>query len=196
MAMGSLASAENTTSQDNTSIASPSSTMSNVQVNPVGDVAESSFGGGVRCSEPTLNTGITQTRTGFGDDMTTGYVNLAIPWGPGFEIDLCEDAARTQNDINMWKLIDAQEQALRREEMHQAQMEKVWLEVAEKEASNVRLCMELHKYVSANPNTEISGFCGKFAPITQDHHKDAPPINTALIPDTHKRISPNKQDRP
>lgn len=194
LSLGALADTNN--AQDNTSISSPSSTMSNVQVNPVGDVAESSYGGGIRCSEPTLNTGVTQTRTGFGDDMTTGYVNFAIPLGPAFNANLCDDAAKTQTNINKHRLLEMQDAALRQDEYHQAKMEQEWLKVAKAEAGMAKICMEMHKYMSGNPNTEVWALCAKFAPITKDHHKGHAEINTALIPDTHERISPNKQDRP
>jgi len=159
------------------------------------DVSYDSFGGGVRCASPTMGITVDQSYLPESQKITTVGTSLNIPLSSTFQVSDCEKAARLQNQIKTWELTERRDTESRKEEYHQAVMEEKWLTVAKREAELASICMELHKKMSANPLTELSGFCEKFAPIAKDHHAGQPPINTALIPETHKRISPNRQDR-
>lgn len=179
---------DTTTNQESTSIASPSSTMSNVQVN-TGDLAESHYGGGVSCAEPTMSVSATRTPH-MGNYYTAG---VSFPMTGVFETSDCDKAARLQNQLRTWELIDRKQISDRKEEMHQVRIEQEWLKVADAQANLATVCARLHKELSANPVSELWAVCSNFAPITANHH--AKPINPDLIPVTHKRISANQKDR-
>lgn len=194
LVLGSLLSlgvmAEDTTNaQDNTSIASPSSTMSNVQVN-TGDLAESHYGRGVSCAEPTMSVSATRTPSN-GNYYTTG---VSFPLTSAFRTSDCDKAARLQNQLNEWEVNDRYVKANRKTEYHQKLMANKELDNAIKEAQLASICIDMHNKMSANPGTMIWEKCNDFAPIIKDHH-GVHKVNNELMPDEHERVAANKVDR-
>jgi len=168
-----------TTTQDNTSIASPTSTMSNVQVN-AGSMARSTFGGGVGCSDATLSVSATRTPS-FGNYVTA---TISTPINSMFQTSDCEKAARTQTSINHQILIDMKVRRVRDSQLHNQVL-------AKRDAELARVCIELHGEVSSNPDSYLSIACSRFSPILKEHH-DKGDMDLSLMPDNHLRISPNR----
>lgn len=177
--------AEDTTSQENTAFVSPSSTMSNVQVN-TGTMARSTFGGGVGCSDATLSVSATKTPS-FGEYYTA---TISTPITAMFKTTDCEKAARTQNQLNQWRQIDLEQAVYQSQERHDKSMQIKDLEIASGQAALAKVCLAMHKAVSANPNIDISKLCSNFAPLLADHHSKK--MNMKLMPKDHERISPTR----
>ena len=170
---------DTTTNQDNTSIASPSSTMSNVQVN-TGSLARSTFGGGVGCDVATLSVSATKTPS-FGEYYTATYT---VPVTAMFKTSDCEKAARTQNQISSQYLTDMKYATKRLNETHDRDMAKA-------DAVIAKLCVGLHGAVSMDPHATMFAMCKKYAPLLDKHH-NLGEMNISLMPDHHKRVSPTK----
>ena len=179
MSSAAFAVEDTTTNQDNTSIASPTSTMSNVQVNS-GSMARSTFGGGVGCSDATLSVSATRTPN-FGNYVTA---TVAMPINSMFQTSDCEKAARTQTSINQQILTDMQIRRVRDSQLHNQVL-------AKRDAELAQVCIKLHGIMSSHQDSYLSSACSRFAPILKEHHQRGE-INKALMPDNHSRISPNR----
>lgn len=159
------------------------------------DLAYDSYGGGIRCASPALSFDVDQSYLPDSQKITTLGTGISIPLGAAFDFNSCEKAANLQNQLNFEELTERRNENIRREEIFQVRAEKEWLEKAILEAQFAKVCLELHKDMSASTHTELWNQCEKYSPITKDHHGGHAPINAALIPDGHGRISPNRQDR-
>lgn len=148
-----------------------------------------SFGGGVSCAQPTLSVSAEKVWMPHSNDVVSTGLTLAIPLGDVFEpVDTCKKAANAKiNDMTAY----TEERAKINKGIARNEAAKATLA----EGNVAKLCIHLHSIMSADQDSDLWDTCAAYAPIVKDHHKGGPELNTALIPNTHRRISPNRQDR-
>lgn len=148
-----------------------------------------SFGGGVSCAQPTLSVSAEKVWMPHSNDVVSTGLTLAIPLGDVFEpVDTCKKAANAKiNDMTAY----SEERASLNAEHVRNQAALATL----REGDVAELCIKLHSIMSADIESDLWDTCANYAPIIKDHHKDGPELNVAIMPNTHRRISPNKQDR-
>lgn len=142
--------ADELNTQDNTSVAQTSSSMSNVQVNNSA-LAESSYGGGVRCSETTMGVSVLRSFDG------TYIPSLSIS-APLFA-SKCKSAAAVQIQTATWRLMDAKHAQSKKDELHEKTLEIKDLQILEQRANLANLCAMLPDYVKTN-NGKLCGHLG------------------------------------
>lgn len=146
-AMLNEANAEEVNGQENTSVSQNSSSMSNVQVNN-SNLSESSYGGGVRCSETTLNAAVLRSF----DGTYIPTVGISTPLFAG----KCKDAADVQIQTAKWRLMDAKHAQEKKDELHAKSLERKELEILSARAQLAQLCLKLPVSI----RSESGNLCG------------------------------------
>ena len=153
----------NQASQQNYSTSSPTSVMSNTQVNS--GTTFDSYGGGVTCARATFNIGAVGAVDGH-SNYNTGtqiYAGVNIPL---FSSKSCEDAAKAQLNIKRQQRLTMQEIMRRDNESHKASMKKKDLQYADLLA---KVCINFHSKVVAKNNSVLAKECESYRVI--DHGK-------------------------
>ena len=165
-------------STDTTSIASPSVDFTAVQ-SVTGQTTESSYGMGVRCSEPTLSAEHIDLGSG-----AKGYtVGVSIGLGSAFDFDNCEKSARQVRWIREQQRMDIEHTKQKRDEMHD-------IEIATKRMRFYNeFCKPGHGSMSLDKNTYEYKLCTSVAFLFDQHVKG---MNTRLMPVGHGRVSPTQ----
>lgn len=128
------------THQNNHSFNSPSSSMSNVQINPWGN-AHDYFGDGVSCSKPSVNVGIAG---GERPHRTMAYASINIPLGS----KACKEVAQTRKLTMEYQL-----------QQMKAEQHKADVLFASKMAS---MCIQINEQVSINEENPLYGECKQY----------------------------------
>ena len=154
---------DNMASQQNYSTSSPTSVMSNTQVNS--GTTFDSYGGGVTCARATFNLGTVGTIGGH-DGFSTGtqiYAGVNIPLFSG---RTCEEAAIAQLNIKRQQKYTMQELRRRDNETHKAEIKRKNLQYADLLA---KVCMNFHSKVVAKNDSVLAKECESYRVI--DHGK-------------------------
>lgn len=152
------------TIQQNESVNSPTSVMSNTQVNS--GVTFDSYGGGVTCSRTTMQLGATSSvnaHSGY-NTGTQLYVGVNIPFGDGSD---CKDAAEAQLLLNKQRTLTLKELMRRDNENHKKEMKRKDLMYADLLA---KVCINFHGKVAAHNDSVMSKECKGYQVI---HHHNA-----------------------
>ena len=158
-----LTSINQDTNQKNSSINSPTSVMSNTQVN--GGVTFDSYGGGVTCARSTVQVGASGnvgSRNGY-NTGTQVYVGVNIPFGSGAD---CKRAANAQLFLNKQRRLTLKELMRRDNEEHRHEMKRKDLMYADLLA---KVCTNFHDKVVAASGSTMAKECKDYLVI--DHHK-------------------------
>lgn len=149
----------NQASQQNYSTSSPTSVMSNTQVNS--GTTFDSYGGGVTCARATFNIGAVGTVDGHSNYNagTQIYAGVNIPLFSGKS---CKDAAKAQLNIKRQQRLTMQEMMRRDNEAHKADMKKKDLQYADLLA---KVCMNFHSKVVAQNDSTLAIECNNYRTI-------------------------------
>lgn len=174
-----------TNAQDNTSVASPTSSISNVVTNN-NSIARSTIGN-VSCSDATIGLSATKTPE-FGNYY---QVSITAPLSSAFTTTECEKAQKMQNQIMAWDYNDRIYARDQRDRMYEKELRFKEAQVVEKESQIAMLCTgTLHNIMSANPESKIVQFCQDYSNITIADHSIKIPIGN--IAEGQVRVSPHK----
>lgn len=190
--VSSASAAETSTTTDTTSIASPSVDFNAIQ-SVSGTVAESSFGMGVRCSEPTLNAN--HTRMNSGSEALT--VGVSVGLGPAFGFSSCEKSARQVRWFREMQIKDMHHAQQLAEKAHAAKVELTRQKtiqvkmLAAKETMSFYTdhCVKNHGKLSLDKNSSVYNICKQVSSLVDEHAKG---MRTDLMPEGHGRVSPTK----
>jgi len=155
----------NDTVQQNDATVSPTSVMSNTQVNS--GTTFDSYGGGVTCARATFNIGTVGT-VGGNSGYNTGtqiYAGVNIPLFSGKS---CEDAAKAQLYIKRQQRLTMQEVMRRDNELHKANMKKKDLQYADLLA---KVCMNFHDKIVAKNDSTLTKECIQYRTISHGNPK-------------------------
>ena len=177
MVMASSAFAEEVNT-DTTSIASPSVDFNAIQ-SVSGQTAESSYGMGVRCSEPTLSA----DHIDYGNGAKGFTVGVSVGLGAAFDFDSCEKSARQVRWIRAQERIDREHEKQKRDEMHDLTI------AAQRMEFYKNYCKPAHGSMSLDKNTYEYKICNSVVFLVDTH---SPKMNIRLMPDGHGRVSPTK----
>ena len=158
-----LTSITNDNVQANDAINSPTSVMSNTQVNS--GVTFDSYGAGVTCARTTIQIGAIGNINGPSryNTGTQAYIGVNIPFGSGQN---CKDAASAQLFLNKQRTLTMSELMRRENENHRHEMKRKDLMYADLLA---KACKYHHdKLVAANGST-MEKECSLYKVI--DHHR-------------------------
>ena len=163
------------TNQSNEAIVSPTSVMSNTQINS--GVTFDSYGGGVTCARPTIQVGAVGNFNGQRkyNTGTQVYVGVNIPFGAGSD---CESAARAQTFLNKQRRLTMKEVMRRANETHKHEMKKKDLMYADLLA---KVCLNFHSQVVADNDSVMAKECKTYKVI--NHHKPS------YDPSSYTRVS-------
>lgn len=196
MGLGLSVFAEGTnTSTDTTSIASPSVDFNAIQ-SISGTVSESSFGMGVRCSEPTLTAD--HTRLSSGTESVS--VGVSIGLGPAFGFSSCEKSARQVRWFREMQIKDMQHAQDLAYQAHAAKAELTRQEtirvkmIAAQETMKFykEHCIPAHGRLSLHKDTAVYNICKEVSSLVDQHAKG---MRVDLMPQGHGRVSPTKYSR-
>jgi len=196
MVMVSLASvAETNTSTDTTSIASPSVEFNAIQ-SVSGTVSESSFGMGVRCSEPTFTAN--HTRLSSGTEALSIGVSIGV--GPAFGFSSCEKSARQVRWFREMQIKDMQHaqdladqtHAVKAELTRQKTIRVKMLAAQETMTFYKDHCIPAHGRLSLDKESAVYGICRQVSSLVDQHAKG---MRVDLMPQGHGRVSPTKYSR-
>ena len=147
--------------QQNESVNSPTSVMSNTQVNS--GTTFDSYGGGVTCARATWQMGAIGTAASKYTQGAQLYVGISGPIGSGSD---CKDAAKLQNYLNRTRTQDLKERIRRTNLTHAADMKKQELLYADLLA---KVCENQHSKVVALEGSFMDSACDTYKTIS--HHK-------------------------
>ncbi len=136
------------THQTNSSFNSPSSSMSNVQINPWGN-AHDYFGDGVSCSKPSVNIGIAG---GENPHRTMAYASINIPLGSKD----CKKVADTRRLTMEYQLAQMKVEQRKADVLFSAKMANMCLDINAQvkiDADNP-LFSECRQYLKITPNPD------------------------------------------
>ena len=193
MGLGLSSFAEGTnTSTDTTSIASPSVDFNAIQ-SISGTVADSSYGMGVRCSEPTLTAD--HTRLSSGTEAIS--VGISIGLGPAFNFISCEKSARQVRwfremqikDMQHAQELSAQAHAAKAELTRQETIRVKMIAAQETMKFYKEHCIPAHGRLSLDKNSAVYGICREVSSLVDQHAKG---MRIDLMPVGHGRVSPTK----
>ena len=149
------------TMQQNEAVNSPTSVMSNTQVNS--GVTFDSYGAGVSCARATVQMGAIGNVHG-DSAYNTGtqlYVGINIPFGSGSD---CKDAARTQTFLNKQRTIVLKELVRRNNEVHVQEMKKKDLMYADLLA---KVCLNFSGKIVADVNSIMARECKAYRLVSK-----------------------------
>jgi len=160
----------NDTVQANDAINSPTSIMSNTQINS--GVTFDSYGAGVTCARTTIQIGAIGNINGHSryNTGTQAYIGINIPFGDGQN---CKDAASAQLFLNKQRKITMVELMRRENESHKHEMKKKDLMYADLLA---KVCANFHDKLVAANDSVMAKECNSYKVI--DHHKPSYDINS------------------
>lgn len=132
------------TNQENHSFNSPSSSMSNVQINPWGN-ARDTYGEGVSCSKPSVNIGIAG---GERPHRTMAYASVNIPLG----MKDCKELAQTRKRTLEYKLTQMQTEQRKADVLFAAKM--------------ANMCMDIQRHITIDAENPLYSECAQYISIT------------------------------
>lgn len=143
-----IGSVTDNTNQQNSSYNSPSSAMSNVQINPYSN-ARDYYGEGVSCSKPAINIGLAG---GQSPHRTMAYANLNIPLGGKG----CKRVAKLREQTVAYQLYQAQTEQRKADVLFAAKMANMCLEIASQVTitQDNPLFEECVQYVAIEPTAD------------------------------------------
>lgn len=131
------------THQTNSSFNSPSSSMSNVQINPWGN-AHDYFGDGVSCSKPSVNVGIAG---GENPHRTMAYASINIPLGSKD----CKKVADTRRLTMEYQLAQMKVEQRKADVLFSAKM--------------ANMCLDINKQVAIDESNPLFKECAQYIGI-------------------------------
>jgi len=158
-----LTSITNDNVQANDAINSPTSVMSNTQVNS--GVTFDSYGAGVTCARTTIQIGAIGNINGHSryNTGTQAYIGVNIPFGSGQN---CKDAAAAQLFLNKQRTLTMSELMRRDNENHKQEIKRKDLMYADLLA---KACRYHHDKLVASNGSTMEKECSLYKVI--DHHK-------------------------
>lgn len=131
------------THQNNSSYNSPSSSMSNVQINPWGN-ARDYYGDGISCSKPSVNVGLAG---GESPHRTMAYASINFPLGGGD----CKQMAKTRKHTIEYQLHSMKAEQRKADVLFSAKM--------------ANMCLEISSHITITPDNALFAECSQYVAL-------------------------------